>query len=272
MLKHLRLLCLCLFIPVCARAQSGNCEPTVGDILAKDGATLLDAAAYLAVRPLHWNGSDWLTAGGIGAGTLTTSLADIDVRGVFDRNHTATNDQISDAVVLYGDGRYMFPLGGGIYLAGLLVHDRWLRETGLLATGAMLFSGIFSTATKIAVGRARPFTGHGHFWFQPFRFFNDDVHSFPSGHTVVAFAMSTVLARRINNLWASIGLYGLATFTAASRIYTSEHWFSDLVFGAASAIVISNAFVSWFEREAAGTPCSFSILPTTNGVTFIYTL
>ncbi len=269
---RLRFLLICLCIPVLARSQGEEHSPAVGDVLAGDGLTLFHAAEYLALRPLHWETRDWLIAGGVGVGTGAASLADVELRELFDRNHTLTGDDVSNVVVIYGDGRYMFTLGAGMYIAGLLSHERWLRETGLLATGAMFFSGALSTAIKIGIGRARPFTGHGNHWFQPFRFFNDDVHSFPSGHTVVAFAMSTVLSRRIGNVWASIGLYTLATATAASRIYTSEHWFSDLVFGAATSIAVSNSLVSWFEGDRGENHCSLRVYPGVGGVSLVFTL
>ncbi|MCY7363437.1 MAG: phosphatase PAP2 family protein, partial [Ignavibacteria bacterium] len=55
--------------------------------------------------------------------------------------------------------------------------------------------------------------------------------SFPSGHTTVAFAVSAVLAERINTWWARVGLYSLAAATAYSRIYDNKHWLSDVVLG-----------------------------------------
>ncbi len=250
-----------------ASTQEMRGQDSLGRTVAHDGMTLVNAAGFLALRPLHWEGPEWLTAGGVVAGTGLAAFGDRGVETMMERSQTRANDHIADAVVVYGDGLYMFPLGGVLYVSGLLTGDRWLRETGLLATGAMFFSGVFSTAAKITIGRARPFTQLGNHWFLPFRFFNDDVHSFPSGHTVVAFAMSTVLSRRIGNVWASIALYALAASTATSRLYTSEHWLSDVVFGAASATAISNSLVSWFEgKEDQG---AFRILPYNGGVSFV---
>ena len=262
-------LLLLLFLPLLALSQDAGGADSIGRTLGRDGMRLINAAEFLVVRPFHWEGPDWIAAGGIAGGTGLASLEDRNLEEVFGRNQTAANDRLSDAVVVYGDGRYMFPLGAGMYLAGLFTGERWLRETGLLATGAMFFSGVFSTAVKIGIGRARPFTGLGNHWFQPFRFFNDNVHSFPSGHTVIAFSMSTVLSRRIGNLWASIALYALAASTAASRMYTSEHWFSDVVFGAASATALSNSLVSWFEGNGGQDGSALKILPYNGGISLV---
>ncbi len=266
---RLRFLLVLLSLSVQAFSQDAGRTDSIGRTLGTDGMRLINAAEFLVVRPLHWDSPDWITAGGIAAGTGLASVEDRNLEEMFGRNQTTASDHLSDAVVVYGDGKYMFPLGVGMYLAGLFTGERWLRETGLLATGAMFFSGVFSTAVKIGIGRARPFTGLGNHWFLPFRFFNDDVHSFPSGHTVIAFSMSTVLSRRIGNLWASIALYALAASTAASRLYTSEHWFSDVVFGAASATALSNSLVSWFEGDKGEGGNSLRILPYNGGISLV---
>ena len=271
-MTRLSFLAALLVLALPAYPQEEKADISVGTTLGRDGMTLLNAAGFIATRPLHWEASNWLMAGGIVGGTALSSLEDRQVQEFFDRSQTSGNDRLADIVVVYGNGAYLFPLGGGLYLAGLFTHERWLRETALLATGAMFFSGVLSTATKIGIGRARPFMGFGNHWFQPFRFLDDNVHSFPSGHTVIAFAMSTVLSRRIGNIWVSIGLYALAASTAASRMYTSEHWLSDVIFGAASATALSNTLVTWYEGGNASEKSSFRILPSGNGISVVIVL
>lgn len=266
------LLAALLVLALPSFAQENGAAASLGSTLGHDGLTLLNAAEFIAVRPLHWEGSDWLMAGGIVSGTALSSIEDRQFQDIADRSQTSGNDRFADVVVVYGNSAYLFPVSAGLYLTGLFTHERWLRETALLATGAMFFSGVLSTAAKIGIGRARPFTGHNNHWFQPFRFFDDNVHSLPSGHTVLAFAMSTVLSRRIHNFWVSAGLYALAASTAASRIYTSEHWLSDVIFGAASATALSNTLVTWFEGGTMGEQSSFRILPYGNGISLVIVL
>ncbi len=75
-------------------------------------------------------------------------------------------------------------------------------------------------------------------------FKTDNPHnSFPSGHTVVAFTTSSVLAASIKNTYASIALYSLAGLTAYQRIYSNNHWFSDTVLAAIIGTVVGNALV-----------------------------
>ena len=89
---------------------------------------------------------------------------------------------------------------------------------------------------------------------------------------VPAFSISTVLSRRIGNIWATIGLYALATGTAASRTYTLHHWLSDVVYGGVLSTLISNSIVSWYERgeSNASRDLGLNIEPTLGGIAITY--
>ena len=91
--------------------------------------------------------------------------------------------------------------------------------------------------------------------------FKDDYLSFPSGHVTVAFAISSVLAAKIENLYASIALYGLAGLTMYQRIYANRHWFSDTFLSAAISTVIGNAIVKYNECPDKSNKISLMILP-----------
>ena len=114
--------------------------------------------------------------------------------------------------------------------------------------------------------------GRGNGTFRPFTF-KDAYFSFPSGHTVVAFSLSTVLAERIGNPWATAGLYGAATACAVSRVYRQEHWLSDIVLGAALSTAVSHSLVQWYEggREPSLTS-RLHILPGIQGVALVWAL
>lgn len=56
--------------------------------------------------------------------------------------------------------------------------------------------------------------------------------SFPLGHTTMAFAFSSVLTSLISNPYATIGLYCLVVLTASQRMYSDQHWLSDVILGA----------------------------------------
>jgi membrane-associated phospholipid phosphatase len=219
---------------------------------------------------VRWDGTDWLRASALGGGTAASSLFDNDMRDLTRRNQSPFNDGINHMGEAYGVGLNMLLVSAGGYLAGLAFDHAWIRETALLAGTAILLSATVSTVVKFSVGRGRPYLNEGHLRFKPFSFSTDDYISFPSGHTIVAFAFSGVLAERIGNVWASLGLYGLAGATAFARMYSDHHWLSDVVFGAGISVAVSRSVVRLFEdpRDAS---CStgLSITPTGNGVAMI---
>jgi membrane-associated phospholipid phosphatase len=240
-------------------------------IMESDGLKFLQGAGHILSAPVRWNGSDWLALGGVGVGTAAVSGLDIDGRLFMQKHQTTGNNTLATAAEQYGNGFNMIGLSAGGYIAGLALDERWLRETSLLAGSAIVIAGAVSTVFKVLVGRARPYTGDGHMTFKPFSLPLVDVASFPSGHTIVAFAFSGVLAERIKNTWASIGLYGLAASCGLSRMYTDEHWVSDVVFGAILSVAVSHSLVRWFESgEDSSNQSGLRIVPGVQSLTLVW--
>jgi membrane-associated phospholipid phosphatase len=273
---------LCAFMlpvlssPLCFGGEGSRTDSTGAarrpafSIIEGDGIAFLRMAGHVFSAPARWDGGAWGLAGGLVAGTAGASFLDNDARTMMQRNHTRANDRVSDVAVQYGSGLTMLLVSAGGYTAGLAFGEDWIRETSLLSGTAIILAGTISTVSKIAVGRARPYKGEGRFRFRPFSF-NDGYVSFPSGHTIVAFAVSGVLAERIKNPWASVGLYGLAAATGLSRMYTDDHWLSDVLFGAVISISVSRSLVQWYERKSTGgDENGLQIVPSGNGIALVW--
>ncbi|WP_425392697.1 phosphatase PAP2 family protein [Ekhidna sp.] len=81
-------------------------------------------------------------------------------------------------------------------------------------------------------------------------------HSFPSGHAMAAFGITTLLALMFQHKnYSTILLIG-ATLTAISRVYLAQHFLIDIMAGSLLGIIIAAAFYMGFEkylnREEAG--------------------
>lgn len=119
-----------------------------------------------------------------------------------------------------------FGTAGAIYLAGRWTKNDRLRETGLLATEAVIHAGIVVNSIKMVTNRQRPEQGDGkgRFW--------SGGKSFPSGHAGMSFALATVVAQEYRDKplirW---GAYGLAAAVSASRVTGLKHHPSDVVIG-----------------------------------------
>jgi membrane-associated phospholipid phosphatase len=57
-------------------------------------------------------------------------------------------------------------------------------------------------------------------------------NSFPSGHTTAAFSFFVCLSFALHNDWLKFSCFLLALIVGLSRVYLSQHFFSDVVAGA----------------------------------------
>jgi membrane-associated phospholipid phosphatase len=136
----------------------------------------------------------------------------------------------------------MLLLGGTFYVAGRVTHTRALAAAGLHSAEAIVLGEAAGGLLKWTTGRARPFTA-GDTLPSDFGFLRGirkgyAYSSFPSGHTIAAFASAAALTSEAARSWAHSGwligpvLYGSAGMVGLSRMYNNQHWASDVVFGA----------------------------------------
>ena len=70
-----------------------------------------------------------------------------------------------------------------------------------------------------------------------------DQKSFPSGHTMIAFAGASALHKEFGKVspWISMAGYGVATFVAVDRVARDRHHWYDVVAGAGLGFVVTEA-------------------------------
>jgi len=131
-----------------------------------------------------------------------------------------------------------------MYATSFAIRDTKLRNTALLAAEAVGGSEILTYVLKEATNRTRPSaipTGgnYSDTWFEN-KYTLNDKGGFPSGHTIAAFSVATVVARRYRNRkWVPYVAYGLAGVVGFSRVSLSAHFVSDVFAGAALGYSIS---------------------------------
>jgi membrane-associated phospholipid phosphatase len=237
-------------------------------VVGKDVETAAEGALHLFSAPVRWTSCDWGKAGGAIGVTVGCAFLDKGMRSAV-QPPSETTTRIADAAEVYGNGWFAFGITAGAYGTALIVKDRWLRETAVLAGTAIVISTIATRILKPIVGRGRPYLNSGNTTFHLFSF-NDDHNSFPSGHTIAAFSLSSVLAARIDKPIVTIGLYALAGLTGLSRVYTDQHWFSDVVFGGIFASAVGRSLVIWHENNEA-VQGSLQVLPAPGQIQLVYT-
>lgn len=190
-----------------------------------------------------------------GASLVTLGAAAIDRPAAdFMRTHgqeSATLHRFShvmEAIAVPG----AFIVGGGLYLGGRLGGDDGMADAGLHITEAVLIGSAITGVLKFATGRARPYMGHER--ARDFDFMRGlegkQYRSFPSAHTVIAFAVAAAATEEVRRSGGSDWLVGAATYGGATlvglaRIYNDRHWASDVAMGAAIGIFTGRRVVKW---------------------------
>jgi membrane-associated phospholipid phosphatase len=132
-----------------------------------------------------------------------------------------------------------------LYVIGLVRKDAKMQRTALLAGEAVADAEILTTVLKDATKRVRPagFPPQGNLydsWFESSGSLLRGNGSLPSGHTIAAFSVATVVARRYgNHRWVPYAAYGLAALVGFSRLSLSAHFSSDVFLGGALGYSIS---------------------------------
>jgi membrane-associated phospholipid phosphatase len=124
-------------------------------------------------------------------------------------------------------------VAAAFYLAGRATHNQRARETGILATEALIDTGIVTHVLKFATQRPRPNVDD-----RSAEFF-DGGNSFPSGHSSTVWSVATVISYEYkSNPWIRYGSLGLAAAVSASRYSGRNHFLSDIVAGSAIGFLI----------------------------------
>src|SRR5580692_11280663 len=132
-----------------------------------------------------------------------------------------------------------------LYTIGLIRKDSKMQQTALLTGEAVADAEIVTTVFKDATKRVRPagFPPQGNLydsWFESSGSLLRGNGSFPSGHTIAAFSVATVIARRYgSHRWVPFAAYGMAALVGLSRLSLSAHFMSDVFMGGALGYSIS---------------------------------
>jgi membrane-associated phospholipid phosphatase len=176
--------------------------------------------------PFHLRGGDarWLAPLGLG----TAALIATDRRTGDEMAESSQQLNASRIVSYAGSGYGVGGVALTFYLFGRAKHDDRARETGLLGAEALIDSAIVVTVLKEITQRRRPLAaqGRGDFF--------DGGSSFPSGHSIAAWSLATVIANEYHDRrLVQITAYGIASAVSLARFTGQKHYLSDVVVGGA---------------------------------------
>ncbi|MEJ2636627.1 MAG: phosphatase PAP2 family protein [Calditrichia bacterium] len=256
------LICLLFAVPNFAGArqnsdtQSTSQSGSGQSVLLQDARDFVNAGVGLVKAPLQFQGEEWVRFNYIVGTTALLFLLDGVIKDFARDNQNDLNDHIFGIDKYYGN-KYGLGISAGLYGFGYAFKNEKIRHMGLYSIEAFLYSGAFTNILKFAIGRRRPYGGDDNLFFKPFRFSNM-YKSLPSGHATVAFAVSTVMAKSLDNILWKAAWYGAAGLTGCARIYHNAHWTSDVFLGAAIGYGMASLIVKIHKNEKSKKATFFS--------------
>jgi membrane-associated phospholipid phosphatase len=231
--------------------------------------SLLKDFEVQATSPFRLNAKQWIMTGA--AVGITAALFHFD--GEIDewarvqkQDHKWVNKS-SPVITMFG-GNW------GVYsvLATGILSAAWKNEKGvqtsLLATQAMITSGVWVNIIKVLTGRERPLADYtfskkeGGEWYGPFAAWDQNpatrkpvsaFDAFPSGHTATAFSIATVFATQYKDIKAiPVICYSAATLVGISRLTEHEHWASDVFVGGIMGYLCGKQVVNQYNKTHPG--------------------
>jgi membrane-associated phospholipid phosphatase len=218
-----------------------------------------------ATAPFHFQAKQWLitgTAAGITAGLIIIDNDINDWATVQKYRHKWVN-KASPVITEFGSNAGIFSAIGFGLVSAAFKNEKGV-QTSLLATRAMITSGLWVHVIKLVSGRERPDQAYvlskseGGKFYGPFAQFDLDLelkkpessfNSFPSGHTATAFSIATVFAMQYKDKPAvPIISYSAASLVGISRLTEHKHWSSDVFAGALIGYLCGRQAVLHYKR------------------------
>ena len=200
-------------------------------------------------------GKDALLLGVFALGTAAVAPIDMQIANRLQDPGTQENRFLRTAATgfrLLGDPGSV-ATGLGIYVIGRIDEQRRVQALGLHSMESIVLADLLAGGIKLMAGRQRPFIDiKNPYSFQLWRgFVGDQFRSFPSGHTVTAFAFASTLTRETQfwwphaAFWIGTVFYGGAGLVGVSRMYNNMHWASDVMAGAAIGTILGLKVVKY---------------------------
>ena len=223
-----------------------------------------------ATAPLRFTGRQWVVTG-IAAG-ITTALmfvdGDIDEWARVQKEKHNWVNKTSPFITNFGGNNGVYSAIAVGVISAVFKNEKGVQSS-LLATQAMITSGVWVNLIKILTGRERPMADYVYsktdagMWYGPFAKYDQDLalrkpitafDAFPSGHTATAFSIATVFATQYKDKKAiPILCYTAASLVGISRLTEHEHWASDVFVGGLMGYLCGKQVVNHYNKIHPGT-------------------
>ncbi len=200
---------------------------------------------FLWLRPFRPRRADLPWAGAFFGTTAGLIAIDRRVGQGLSANPPGTGYHFGNTVSELGSPLTGAAIAGTFYLVGRARRDQYAQVTGILSMRAAADGAIIVQALKAATQRPRPtFSGGTTRDHNADGQFFSGGNSFPSGHTIGAFSVATVIAERYRTRpWVPVAAYSLASLVGIARVAERQHFPSDVFVGAVLGYLIGRHVV-----------------------------
>jgi hypothetical protein len=239
--------------PRAARAQAGDTAP-------HDSAARLHPSAATTRVPLLQRG-DLRSAGWALLATAVVATQDRHVARAFADSGLQGNERyqsLSGSLTTIHE-RSLLTYSLIAYAGGLILRNAPIADGGLHTAEAIAAGTIIGSLLKSTTGRARPRAANDDPY--DFRFAkgytSGDYRSFPSLHEIGSFSAAAALTAEVTRHSPAAGrvvgvlAYGTAGAVGVSRMYSGEHWASDVLLGSAIGVFLGKRVV---DHAHSGSP------------------
>jgi membrane-associated phospholipid phosphatase len=235
-------------------ASAGSAEGQDTKSLGKDSA---QARAYPFTPPVSaFNRHDPQRFLAMLLATAATMPFDQRIASYFAQPSIADNPTYQDItdVLTKIHERSLFFASVATYGVGRVAGWSTIADVGFHAGEAIAIGTVVGSILKPTIGRARPYAVNGSepFEFQFGKGYTDGRYrAFPSLHEIGSFAAASVLTEEVGwrnpeaKPYVAVFSYGLAGLVGIGRIYSEQHWASDVVLGSAMGAFIGRRVVRY---------------------------
>jgi undecaprenyl-diphosphatase len=132
----------------------------------------------------------------------------------------------------------------GMMAVSLMNDNKKGQENSYELAAGLAITAVGTEALKVLINRKRPYQSFGDIYPDQV----EDGHSFPSGHTSIAFATATSLTLLSKKWYIGVPVFAWASAVGYSRLYLGQHYPSDVAAGA--LVGAASAYAAhWLNRK-----------------------
>ncbi|MEW6193705.1 MAG: phosphatase PAP2 family protein [Bacteroidota bacterium] len=196
-------------------------------------------------QPIKWNASDYGKLGLVALSTYLVMYLDEDIRSEMLMDRSYYYSLPIEGARIWGEPYTTLLFSGALAISGIANDNFTNKKIAFEIAQSAVYTVSVTQFLKLAVGRERPYLNSGATNFSPFQKVDNDYWSLPSGHTSLAFSLSTILSKNSKPDLLKAVWFIPAIMTAFSRVYQDKHWTSDVLLGAAVGYFIAE----WVHKQ-----------------------